>query len=242
MKRSAKSRRRVDLSAATRRRLNMYALAATAAGVSALATAQPADARIVYTPTNVKIGENHAYKLDLNHDGITDFIIQNNRRSRHQCVSHSAVTDGLSVHSNSNGFGIEARSATSQIFALALTKGTKIGVGKGFGVGFAEMARWTYGNFRTRFLGCKSINAYSGSWVNVEQKYLGFKFEINGKTHYGWARLNVELALKKGIVVKLAGYAYETVPDKPIIAGKTKGPNVITLQPGTLGRLAVGRR
>ena len=38
----------------------------------------------------------------------------------------------------------------------------------------------------------------------------------------------------------LTGYAYETVPNKPIIAGKTKGPDVITAQPGGLGRLAQG--
>jgi hypothetical protein len=38
----------------------------------------------------------------------------------------------------------------------------------------------------------------------------------------------------------LTGYAYETVPNKPIIAGKTKGPDVITLEPGSLGRLAQG--
>jgi len=32
----------------------------------------------------------------------------------------------------------------------------------------------------------------------------------------------------------LTGYAYETIPNKPIIAGKTKGP-------ATLERLALGR-
>jgi hypothetical protein len=33
----------------------------------------------------------------------------------------------------------------------------------------------------------------------------------------------------------LTGYAYETIPNKPIITGKTKGPDVITLDPATLG-------
>jgi hypothetical protein len=48
------------------------------------------------------------------------------------------------------------------------------------------------------------------------------------------------------ITATLTGYAYETVPNKPIIAGKTKGPDVITVQPdtapGSLGRLALGRK
>jgi hypothetical protein len=38
----------------------------------------------------------------------------------------------------------------------------------------------------------------------------------------------------------LTGYAYETIPNKPIITGKTKGPDAITLAPGSLGALAAG--
>ena len=38
----------------------------------------------------------------------------------------------------------------------------------------------------------------------------------------------------------LTGYAYETIPNKLIITGKTKGPDVITAQPGSLGHLAQG--
>ncbi len=38
----------------------------------------------------------------------------------------------------------------------------------------------------------------------------------------------------------LTGYAYETIPNKPIIAGKTHGKDVITLEPASLGHLARG--
>jgi hypothetical protein len=58
------------------RRLNTYALAATAAGVSVLALAQPADAKVVFTPVHQVIGHNGVYNLDLNHDGTVDFMIQ----------------------------------------------------------------------------------------------------------------------------------------------------------------------
>jgi hypothetical protein len=44
----------------------------------------------------------------------------------------------------------------------------------------------------------------------------------------------------RGILAILTGYAYETEPNKPIITGKTKGPDVITLDPTTLGHLALG--
>jgi hypothetical protein len=59
------------------RRLDLYALAASTAGVSLLALVQPVEAEIVYTPTNQKIGVNTPFNLDLNHDGITDFQLWN---------------------------------------------------------------------------------------------------------------------------------------------------------------------
>jgi uncharacterized repeat protein (TIGR03803 family) len=43
-----------------------------------------------------------------------------------------------------------------------------------------------------------------------------------------------------GMVFKLTGYAYETIANKSIIAGKTKGPDVVTVQPASLGHLARG--
>ena len=83
-----------------------------------------------------------------------------------------------------------------------------------------------------------------GPWNNARRRYLGLRFKIKGKTHYGWARLNESCIQdgKRGAAAKalLTGYAYETIPNKPIVAGKTKGPDVITVKPGSLGALAAG--
>jgi len=90
---------------------------------------------------------------------------------------------------------------------------------------------------------------YQGPWLNasgygkgVKNRYLGLKFLINGQAHYGWARLNLKLEGNAGkkITTILTGYAYETIANKAIITGKTKGPDAITLQPATLGHLAAG--
>lgn len=57
------------------RRLKAYTLAATTAGASALALANPAEAKVIYTPAHVLIGTTEGvqnYRLDLNHDGIGD--------------------------------------------------------------------------------------------------------------------------------------------------------------------------
>src|SRR6202044_3187819 len=79
-----------------------------------------------------------------------------------------------------------------------------------------------------------------GQWSYTRHRYLGLKFIVSGQVHYGWARVAVTLDQNKEIVATLTGYAYETIPNKPIIAGKTKGPDVITWEPATLGRLAQG--
>jgi hypothetical protein len=74
---------------------------------------------------------------------------------------------------------------------------------------------------------------------------LGLKFVIHGKVHYGWARFSVTLGHHRqydDVSGTLTGYAYETIPNKPIIAGQITGPDVITVQPETLGELAHGRK
>jgi hypothetical protein len=73
MKRSTGPRKTANLSHSTQQRLNMYALAAGAAGVGVLAMAQPVAAKIVYTPANINLGFEQETPLDLNHDGVTDF-------------------------------------------------------------------------------------------------------------------------------------------------------------------------
>ena len=74
----------------------------------------------------------------------------------------------------------------------------------------------------------------SGNWIDVRDRYLGIRFRLNGKTHYGWARMNVKV---EGLTITgtLTGYAYETIPNKAIITGKTHGKDEVSL-----GALAVG--
>jgi hypothetical protein len=99
----------------------------------------------------------------------------------------------------------------------------------------------------------------AGLWNNLKNRYLGLKFTINGTTHFGWARLNVTCTTMYGnhkVTGVLTGYAYETIPNKPIVTGKTKGPDDLgnvaqpspaalrapTHQPASLGLLAMGAR
>ena len=76
--RVSKNRRPVSLTRKLDHKLRGYATAASAAGVSLLALAQPSLAEIVYTPTHQTISpRGGTLALDLNNDGVTDFRIDN---------------------------------------------------------------------------------------------------------------------------------------------------------------------
>jgi hypothetical protein len=84
-----------------------------------------------------------------------------------------------------------------------------------------------------------------GPWAGgIAHRYVGAKFMIGGQAHFGWIRLSVSPA---PFVAHMTGYAYETIPNKPIIAGQTEGsdevsttPSKFDRQPASLGVLALG--
>jgi hypothetical protein len=219
-------------------RLNSYALAASAAGVSMLALVQPAEAKIVYTRTHNVIDHlHHAYLLDLGRDKTADFAITYSFRS-----SYGLYEKRLAVGPGEKGNAVQAirRRYSSIVYkslAVALNPGGKIGS--------SNFRTPTVGGYMAQiFLGNSSRcgrKCYWGYWFNVTDKYLGLRFGINGTTHYGWARLKVQETNSHDLVAILTGYAYETIPNKPIIAGKTKGKDVVTVtEPASLGHLARG--
>ncbi|MGA8764470.1 MAG: hypothetical protein WB562_16500 [Candidatus Sulfotelmatobacter sp.] len=227
----------VDLPQSTHQRINMYALAAGAAGVSVLALVQPADAKIIYTPAHVPIlGPHGFYQLDLNHDGVTDFTLANTTNYNTDQAFWNLFAKGPLGNAVVGTFvyrGIPAN-------ARAFTRGARIGPGEHFSQGGANLATFYYGG---------GGDSAHGNWVNVTDRYLGMRFQIDGQTHYGWARLTVKVTNNPiNILAELTGYAYETLPDMPIIAGKTSSADAEeTAQnhasgpvPATLGLLAMG--
>jgi len=215
--------------------LRSYAAAAAASGVSLLALTTAAEARIVYTPANIHIAANRApFFLDLNHDGTADFSFRNAAYLYGSSSIRLLLTAGAQNPSNCVwGRGAFSGSLVPKhVFAWALHGGFKLGPNNSY---FQGGIPWLMGY---GFFG-KWHDATYGQWLPTQRRYLGLKFMIGGHTHYGWARFNVTPAIG-GAKTTLTGYAYETIPNKPITTGKTKGPDVITLEPATLGRLAQG--
>ena len=194
--------------------VNMYAVAASAAGVGLLALAQPSEAKVVYTKTHQVIGANGIYPLDLNHDGIIDFLIQE------QGYSGGSGSNRLEVN-EAFGNAVEG----SNYLAAAVKKGEEIGPRQQFitdSNSSGEAMVW-YGCGDS---GCSG----GGNWVNVNNRYLGLRFRIGKAIHYGWARLSVQASGFK-ITATLTGYAYETVAKKAIRAGQINGSDITTSPP-----------
>jgi len=204
--------------------------------------AAPAEAKIVYTPAHHVIGKNGYFGIDFNHDGIPDLGIHN---SSFRYANYSVDVVGASPADSENAgikSGVYNSSWPGSFLLPALRRGALIGPGGGFiyskGVMVGQCAHGTSNSGPP----CSSDRYHTlGSWANVKNRYLGVTFTARGKTHYGWARLTVELSRKpfKATAI-LTGYAYETIPNKPIVAGKTHGKDVITVEPATLGHLARG--
>jgi len=216
------------------KRLFAYACAAGAAGVGTLALVQPAEAKIIYTSANVSF--HGKYSLDLNHDGVSDFVFYRSSLSNGTYARTFLSVDAV-VRSN-RIWGTSKGGRNSG--ASDLKAGVLVGPKGKFNLSQARMASW----FAATTSGGKTFAGYYGPWANggkgVKNRYVGLKFMIRGKVHFGWARVTVTFAGHHAVAGTLTGYAYETIPNKAIVTGKTKGTEGPTVQPATLGHLARG--
>jgi hypothetical protein len=227
------------LSESLHRQLHLYALAASAAGVSVLALARASEAKIIYTKTHKVIGRDGVYPLDLNHDGVVDFLVL-------QATSGYQPFNALFAKEAAGNAVLGYPGFESGVnFASALKRGEWIGPPAN------PRQRFVTGGFlgegMASFFATDGGTVSAGPWVGDKRAYLGLKFQIHGTTHYGWARLNVR-AHPRSIIATLTEYAYETIANKGIGAGQTREESgesqpvtaSTTPRAASLGTLALG--
>jgi hypothetical protein len=221
-------------------RLRAYGLAASAAGVGLLALAQPAAAEVVYTPAHTRLTKGMLF-LDIDNDGNNDFALV-----RNVVFTHGTFT-GLNFKQNLALKMYHGEVIVEKGEAGALAEGATIGSQRNFrhAAPPGELMAAAAGSFGTCF--SYNLSAFSGNWANVGPAFLGLSFQINGETHYGWARVGVAWRQSlDGITTTLNGYAYETVAGQSIFAGQRSGtaedPVFVadSESDGSLGTLARG--
>jgi hypothetical protein len=211
------------------KQIKSYALMAAAAGAGLLSSASNANAQIVYTPTKITL-LNGTVNIDLNNDGITDFTLVDQEKKFNLYSNRILGVKGAAGNAvvKSNG-GAKAMLSSSIISSGRMFQSVYKARGRMASIGYRCMTSNA----------CQTFEI--GQFKMVKNKYLGFKFTINGETHFGWARINAAYTFQKGgqsmMNVYLSGYAYEATPNMPINAGDNMGPHPET---GSLGKLARG--
>jgi len=211
--------------------LGLYAVAATAASVGVLALTEPADASVVFTPAHTKISAG-TISLDLNNDGIADFNLTRAVFYGGRAFSSSTVIAPLNPANRIEGNGQIRFSGQLEVSAFALPAGSVIGPAQQqfLPAGQKFMRGYFYD------IGTIQLNRSSaGAWANkngLSDRYLGLVFTINGQTHFGWARLSVPARTHMfDVGTTLTGYAYETVPGKPITTGSSQDTAELSNRP-----------
>ncbi len=180
--------------------------------------------KIIYTDVkpDSAIG---SYNLDLNNDGITDFVFS---ISNKQIVCDPNPMSGNSLLffnilslTPSNGNNEIITDGTS---TLALDSSSAIISDSLWTTASQTLIDWSSpGTGR-----CSTFPA-GGHWLNVSDKYLGLKFIKNNNTYYGWARLTSSSKFATSpaphlvmVQLILKDYAYNSIPNQTILAGQTK--------------------
>jgi hypothetical protein len=198
-----------------------YSLAAAVAGVSMLALA----GEVVVTKKTIPIpltptGVQEPVKVSMANNGMNDFSFELFSSNANSVAERILTLDGATPRDRVIAMG------DLNSYAAQLQRGRKIG--------------GTYDNLGSRLLVEASVSGgtsryFQGFWGgNLKDVFLGVRFLIDSKPHYGWIRLTVTTNKQPHgpvIAAKITAYAYETLPNKPILAGAGAGTAVVTAQP-----------
>jgi len=167
-----------------------------------------AGAEVVYTQVNVTISGSGSIKINMNHDGTRDFVLQSASWPTTCGILGRGALMGSTKITPTTGNGI----VVSQLgFAAVLASGISIDSSSTF---------YNAQSVIMQFFIC------SGGASKHLAGYLGLEFQINGQTHYGWAQVSIDAHDNyrgSGMSTTLVDFAYETIPGQAIKTGQTSG-------------------
>lgn len=175
----------------------------------------PARAEILYTPVNISIPVSGVYNIDLNRDGVTDFILRS-KLLQGYCQFGDEYIWSFTVTAANDNAVVSAPGQLGSSFASALHQGVAVDSGQSFFPNFSLMAELYWGSCGTGAM---------GEWLNLPDRYLGLQMlGADGAVHYGWAKLStVAFVDHHGHLQTstiLSGFAYETVAGQGIVTGQ----------------------
>ncbi|HSZ86913.1 MAG TPA: hypothetical protein VK787_12845 [Puia sp.] len=179
----------------------------------------PANSQIIYTdvnPDSVILDSTllRHYDLDLNNDGIIDFVFTETVYPAPPCRNQPAGTKYAGGVKPAGGSNNAIMYELSMDIARPLDSLSVID----------SNANWTTDSLNKLFYLVVNgppaeCNTREGAWFYGADKYLGLKFIKNDSTYYGWARLRDGVYAAS---LTLIDYAYNNTPNQQILAGQTK--------------------
>ena len=152
-------------------------------------------AQVVYTDIIPDATPNATYPLDLNNDGIVDFLIQ--------MGGYNGAYAVLCIPQDNNAYSGNNIGGTRSPWALLSSNPI-----------CSSLQTW----FGTDKPGIMASGTNIGNWVGTTDKYLALQLVVGSNTYYGWARLYV-LNTSSSFTIK--DYAFESIPNTCIHSGKT---------------------
>jgi hypothetical protein len=170
-----------------------------------------ANAQIVYTDLNPDstIIYTNRYHLDLNDDGVDDFTLTvsfGSARCGAECQGHRSEARVSPAGGSLNAIINDVTNYPRALDSLSVINDSA--------------SKWSASTSQILAeVNCLDCGGdYYGNWTTTDDKYLGLKLISGTNTYYGWMRLSVTVSLAYMVV---SGYAYNSIPNKPIRAGET---------------------
>ena len=188
-----------------------------------------ANAQINYTDVNPDVALNCSftggcsgnYSLDLNSDGMNDFILAV-KKSGFSCSCNGGP------HGGTNQLGENDSAVISSTLHSWIADTTG---GYALNTLIDSSLVWTnanhtlagsYGHCQACSFGGASLSwlPLSGPWKNINGKYLALKTQVGSNFYYGWVKLGVGVG-NYSVSITIMEYAYNSIPNQPILAGQT---------------------
>ena len=198
--------------------------------VTAMMFSVSANAQIVYTDVNPDVvrscsftgGCGGAYSIDLNTDGMNDFILAP-RASQFGCGCRGRYAlgqrDSAVISSTSTSWIAD----TAGGYALNTLIDSSLGWTNALHLLALQpmvCVPCSFGGYNL------SQPSASGPWKNISGKYLALKIQVGTNFYYGWIKLGVTIA-SYSVSITIMEYAYNSIPNQPILAGETNPTGII---------------
>ena len=233
------------------KRLMGYAVAAGAAGVGVLALAQPAQADTIVAQHSLNSSADIIFtsvSLDLTLSFRTFYSHGYHPYHRFSGGAGGFTRYNMPIDLDHNGtpdlvftgwrsFGLEGGQGND--YASGMLEVLGPAHGQVVGPGGPVNQKFLMGHYYSIY-GRPSLGSVSGGFPNGNG-FIGVQFQINGQTHFGWVGFDASTGPTFGADVHVWGYAYDTVPNQPILTGQgAPEPGSGSLVALALGSLGIG--